>query len=70
MEIEELPETPEETRDRMSDEYSQIRVLMTEGVIGQEFCPEPTYWHWPVLKPECLPDKWQDVYRRYGELRW
>lgn len=50
--------------------YDEIQNLISEGVLGSEHCPTPAYWHWPVLQPERLPEKFLEQYRLYGEIRW
>lgn len=49
--------------------YEEIKDLEEQGVLGFEMCPEPHYWHWPVLKPELLPEHFQQDLKDYGEIR-
>jgi hypothetical protein len=49
--------------------YELIKKLEEEGVLGSELCPEPHYWHWPVLKPELLPESLKQDIADYGEIR-
>jgi hypothetical protein len=51
-----------------------IRDLVQEGVLGPELCPDPDYWHWPVLRADLVPES-LEVYgdSDYGyasEVRW
>lgn len=50
--------------------HEEIKELVESGVLGPELCPEPTYWHWPVLDPERLPQKFQADLVHYGEVRF
>lgn len=54
------------------DELKILGELEESGVLGPECCPEPEphYLHWPVLKPELLPDWLRSNYNNYGEIRW
>lgn len=51
----------------------KINRMIDAGIVGFELCPEPDYWHWPVLKPKELPeDEWENFigdYAAYGEIR-
>ena len=49
--------------------YEEIKELEAQGILGPERCPEPHYWHWPVLKPELLPEDWKFCYEEFGEIR-
>ena len=53
-----------------SYQVGSILELEEKGVLGREECPYPSYWHWPVLKPELLPDWLQKNYNIYGEIRY
>lgn len=55
--------------ERELGKYDLIKKLELEGVLGQEHCPEPNYWHWPVAKPELLPDHLKQEFEDYGEIR-
>lgn len=52
------------------DELKMLDELVASGVLGSEDCPEPSYLHWPVLKPELLPDWLRSNYSDYSEIRW
>lgn len=47
----------------------KIRLLEAAGILGDELCPEPDYWHWPVLKPEELPEDFKQDFDSYREVR-
>lgn len=53
-----------------SSRYRRIRELEEKGVLGREECPEPNYWHWPVLLPEHLPVDFMVDYEIFGEVRY
>ena len=48
---------------------SRIKGLQDAGIIGRELCPEPDYWHWPILKPEEVPDNLRQFVVG-NEIRW
>jgi hypothetical protein len=52
------------------NELMMISELVESGVLGSELCPERYYSHWPVLKPELLPDWLQLNYKNWGEIRF
>jgi hypothetical protein len=54
----------------MYDTFTEIHNLVDEGILGPENCPNPTYWSWPVLRPEELPERFQANYNAYGEIRY
>jgi len=37
--------------------HQRICDLVEKGILGSELCPEPNYWHWPILKPELIPEE-------------
>lgn len=51
----------------------KINRMIEAGILGPELCPEPDYWHWPVLKPAELPDDQSENFigdhAAYGEVR-
>lgn len=49
--------------------YVLIQKLVEQGVLGGELLPEYYYWHWPVLKPDLLPEDLQPDFKNYGEIR-
>lgn len=51
-------------------EYEAIAELVASGVLGEEQCPQPTFWRWPVIKPELLPERFKENFNCYGEIRW
>lgn len=55
--------------ERKMGDLDLIHALVLDGVLGLELCPEPNYWHWPVLKPDLLPDQFTQDYLNYGEVR-
>lgn len=48
--------------------FAEVKQLVEDGVLGAELCPEPTYWHWPILQPEKLPQKFHE-FIDYNEVR-
>ena len=46
-----------------------IKALVEDGVLGEELCPNQDYWHWPVIRPEDLPEWIEPNYKKYGEIR-
>jgi hypothetical protein len=54
--------------------YESLLALMNRGVI-RELCPvgddngNLAYWHYEVLKPDELPEDFQNEYGELGELR-
>lgn len=48
----------------------EVLDLVKDGILGSELCPEPDYWHWPVLKPDLLSGFLRENYKKYGEIRW
>ena len=44
--------------------------LVGTGVLAEEMCPEPNYWHWHVRDPDGLPTKLEDEYHEHHEIRW
>lgn len=55
--------------EKIQEEIEQIQELVKAGVLGRELCPEPNYWHWYILKPEELPEKFK-FFIPLGEVRW
>lgn len=55
---------------KQTSTIEEIRRLEKAGVLGWEQCPEPDYWHWPVLKENELPERFREMYEAYGEIRW
>jgi hypothetical protein len=55
--------------DQEMKELDEIQELVAQGVLGRELCPDPYYWHWPILKPEALPAKFS-ASLQLGEVRW
>lgn len=53
-----------------SSRYVRIRELESSGVLGPELCPDPYYWHWPVVKKELLPEEFLKHYEIFGEIRY
>lgn len=51
------------------DRLDRIRELGAQGIVGRELCPEPEYWHWPILQPEKLPEEFKH-FIRLGEVRF
>jgi hypothetical protein len=47
-----------------------IKDLVAEGVLSDERCPQPEYWHWDVLKPEALDKDFARCYDECEEIRW
>jgi hypothetical protein len=50
-----------------------IAELVRTGVLGHEINPGrpgKTYYHWPVLRPEDLPEWLESKYEYYGEIRY
>lgn len=47
-----------------------VKELIGEGILGAEECPNPDYWHWPVLDEERLPEWLKANYETYDEIRW
>lgn len=56
--------------DKNKSRRTLIHELIQAGVLGPELVPEPDYWHWEVLKPSLLPDRFRHSYNTYGEVRW
>jgi hypothetical protein len=52
-----------------ADKIKRIRKLVEDGILGEEMCPDPRYWHWPILKPELEHQIPQDIARYEGEVR-
>ena len=48
----------------------EIYLLVEQGVLDREQCPERNYWHWPILKPDELPKRFKFDQVNYGEVRW
>ena len=61
-----MPRTREETDETLN----MINELVDSGILGSEQCPDPNYWHWPVLQPDRLPDWIRSNYNHYGEIRF
>jgi hypothetical protein len=55
--------------DAMQEQFDEIQELVKQGILGRELCPEPTYWRWPILEPDKLPEKFKDSIP-LGEVRW
>lgn len=48
-----------------------VRELQDAGVLGPEdYNIDDSYYSWPVLKPDLLPERFQESYNNYGEVRW
>jgi hypothetical protein len=50
-------------------QLERIQNLVAQGILGRELCPEPKYWHWPILKPNELPEEFAE-FKELGEVRW
>lgn len=50
--------------------YRRILELVEKGILGGELCPEPSYWHWPVLFPEKLPVEFMVDFELFKEVRY
>jgi hypothetical protein len=48
----------------------EIKQLVAEGVLGSENCPSQTYWSWPILHFDRLPEHLKDEAMIYNEVRW
>jgi hypothetical protein len=53
-----------------SSRYNRIRELEEAGILGRELCPEPSYWHWPVVDKEKLPVEFLVDLELFGEIRY
>ncbi len=49
--------------------YYRICDLVDKGILGRELFPYPKYWHWPILKPDELPEEFMH-FTGLGEVRW
>lgn len=58
------------TKEQIDETLNMIRALEASGVLDSEQCPNPDYWHWPVLIPEMLPDCLKSNFTNYGEIRF
>lgn len=52
-----------------NERLNRINLLVEAGILGREACPEYYYWHWPVLKPDELPDEFAKDHKEFGEVR-
>lgn len=50
--------------------YARIRELESRGILGPEDCPDPNYWHWPVLRKDLLPVEFLVDFEMFGEIRY
>ena len=53
-----------------SSRYTRIRELESRGILGRELCPDPNYWHWPVIKKDLLPIEFLVDFELFGEIRY
>lgn len=54
----------------MTDYIDVVKSAVADGILGSELCPEPGYWHWPVVDADRLPVALRHSYAQYGEVRW
>ena len=53
-----------------SSRYARIRELESRGILGPELCPDPYFWHWPVIREDLLPVEFLVDYEMFGEIRY